>query len=82
MAGTDETPRGSLAAEVAALHRFGLTPAQAIAAATTVPRAFLGLPGLEAGAPADLVTFDADPREDLEALLTPAAVLVRGARAA
>lgn len=75
MAGTDEEPHGSLAEEVAALARFGLEPAQAIAAATTAPRACLGLPGLEDGAPADLVTFDADPREDLAVLARPAAIV-------
>jgi imidazolonepropionase-like amidohydrolase len=75
MAGTDEEPHGSVAAEVAALARFGLSPAGAIAAATTVPRAYLGLPGLSDGAPAELVTFDADPREDLDVLRRPAAIV-------
>ncbi len=49
-------------------------------AATTGARSYLGLPSLEAGAPADLVTYDADPRNDPEVLATPAAVVARGRR--
>ena len=45
----------------------GLTPAQALAAATTVPRRALGLPGH----PADLVTYDAGPALDVR-LAAPA----------
>jgi hypothetical protein len=44
-----------------------LTPVQAL---TATPRRVLGLPGH----PADLVTYDADPREDLGALASPVAV--------
>ena len=62
LAGTDEAPHGSVAAEVAAMVRYGAPPAAALAAATTGARRYLGLPGLEPGAPADLVTFDRDPR--------------------
>ena len=80
LAGTDEEPHGSVAAEVAALVRFGVPPAAAIAAATTGARRFLGLPGLEAGAPADLVTFDRDPASDIAALGAPVAVVAEGRR--
>jgi imidazolonepropionase-like amidohydrolase len=78
LAGTDEEPHGSLAAEVAALVRYGAPVRDAIAAASTGARRFLGLPGLEEGAPADLVTFDRDPRVDLGALAEPAAVVAGG----
>lgn len=78
LAGTDEEPHGSVADEVAALVRYGAPPPAAIAAATTGARRFLGLPGLEPGAPADLVTFDRDPRDDATALAAPAAVLCGG----
>ena len=81
LAGTDEEPHGSVAAEVAALVRYGVPAATAIAAASTGARAFLGLPGLEDGAPADLVVFDRDPREDVAALAAPVAVLTAGAPA-
>jgi imidazolonepropionase-like amidohydrolase len=42
----------------------------------------LGLPGLEPGAPADLVTYAADPRGDLAELSRPAAILHGGLRLA
>ena len=80
LAGTDEEPHGSLAGEVAALVRFGVPPAAALAAATTGARRFLGLPGLEEGAPADLVTFAGDPRADPGVLAAPVAVLAGGRR--
>jgi imidazolonepropionase-like amidohydrolase len=81
LAGTDEEPHGSVAAEVGALVRYGVPVPAAITAATTGARAFLGLPALEDGAPADLVVFDRDPREDVAALATPVAVLTAGAPA-
>jgi imidazolonepropionase-like amidohydrolase len=78
LAGTDEEPHGSVAAEVAAMVRYGAPVDAALAAATTGARRYLGLPGLEPGAPADLVTFDRDPRDDVGALAAPAAVLCGG----
>ncbi|WP_053226074.1 amidohydrolase family protein [Solirubrobacter soli] len=72
LAGSDERPAGETWREVAQLVATGgLTPLQALAAATVVPRRALGLPGH----PGDLVTYDADPREDLSVLARPAAVL-------
>src|SRR4051812_43822205 len=64
--------------EVAALGRLGVRGAAAIAGATGGARRFLGLPGLESGAPADLVTFDRDPAGDIAALGTPVAVVAEG----
>jgi imidazolonepropionase-like amidohydrolase len=78
LAGTDEEPHGSVAAEVAALVRYGVPPAAAIASASTDARRYFGLPGLEDGAPADVVTFFRDPRDDVRALAEPAAVLIDG----
>ena len=80
LAGTDEEPHGSVAAEVAALVRFGVPAAAAIAAATTGARRFLGFPGLDPGAAADLVTFDRDPAGDIAALGAPVAVVADGRR--
>jgi imidazolonepropionase-like amidohydrolase len=80
LAGTDVTPHGSVAREVARLADFGLEPAAALAAASTSARAFLGRPSLDEGAPADLVTYDADPRDDPEVLLHPAAIVAAGRR--
>ena len=58
--------------------RYGAPPGAALAAATTGARRYLGLPGLAPGAPADLVTFDRDPRADVAALREPAAVVCGG----
>jgi imidazolonepropionase-like amidohydrolase len=78
LAGTDELPSGRLADEVTLLHEFGLTPAQAIEVASHGARDFLRMPA----GPADLVTFDKDPRQDLAALACPQAVLFGGRRVA
>jgi imidazolonepropionase-like amidohydrolase len=78
LAGTDIA--GTVVDEVRALIDFGLSPVEALRAATTVARAFLGLPALEDGADADVVTFVVDPREDPEALANPTAILLRGVR--
>ena len=78
LAGTDEEPHGSVADEVAAMVRYGVPAEAAIAAASTGARRYLGLPGLEDGAPADLVMFDRDPRADVTALREPAAVVAGG----
>jgi imidazolonepropionase-like amidohydrolase len=80
LTGTDEREHGSAADEAAALVRYGVPERVAVAAATTGARAYFGLPGLERGAPADLVTFDRDPREDIAALGEPAAVVAGGQR--
>ena len=73
LAGSDVV--GTIAEEIALLARHGLTAGQAIAAAGSVARAFLGIH--PAG---DIVTYDEDPREDPGALARPAAVVVRGVR--
>ena len=73
LAGTDVV--GTIAQEIALLSEHGLSPAQAIAAAGSAARDFLGLhPG------GDIVTYDADPRDDPAVLARPAAVVVRGVR--
>jgi imidazolonepropionase-like amidohydrolase len=52
----------------------------ALAAASTAARRYLGRPGLETGAPADLVCYPADRRNDPEVLRHPSAILVAGQR--
>jgi cytosine/adenosine deaminase-related metal-dependent hydrolase len=64
--------------EIAALHRYGLDAETAIASATSTARSYLGLRDLEEGAPADVVLYDADPRDDPEVLERPALVMVGG----
>lgn len=78
LTGTDWGPGIPVAHEVQALHRLGLSPKQALEAATTSARSFLGFPGLELGASADLLVFEQDPREDLDRLMKPLAILVEG----
>ena len=41
-------------------------------------RAYLGLPGLDEGAPADLVVYETDPRVDLSAMMSPRRIVLRG----
>jgi hypothetical protein len=69
LTGTDEEPHGSVAREVAALIRYGLTPRHAVAAATSDAHAFFGSGGL------GRVTFQRDPVADPSVLARPAAVL-------
>jgi imidazolonepropionase-like amidohydrolase len=73
LAGTDIV--GTIAQEIALLAGHGLTVTQAIAAAGSRARDFLGIH--PAG---DIVTYDTDPREDPGVLGRPAAVVVRGLR--
>jgi imidazolonepropionase-like amidohydrolase len=62
------------------LTELGLSPQTALAAAGTAARSFLGVDGLVPGRPADLVTYDHDPRADPETLARPAAVVSGGRR--
>jgi imidazolonepropionase-like amidohydrolase len=78
LAGTDSVPHGGIAAEVRALATAGVRPHDALAAASWSAREYLGLCGLEPGAPADAVVYDRDPREDLGQLADPVAVVLRG----
>ena len=78
LAGTDSRPCGRIAREVRALTDAGVPPHQAIGAASWAARSYLGLGGLAAGAPADAVIYDEDPRRDLGQLEAPRAVVLRG----
>jgi imidazolonepropionase-like amidohydrolase len=80
-AGTDaggSLGHGLIADEVRALHEAGLPAEAALAAASWSARAWLGLPCIEEGAPADVVVYDADPRADLDVLAGPGLTLLRG----
>jgi imidazolonepropionase-like amidohydrolase len=78
LVGTDELPHGSFVREMEVMVRLGLTPTEAVAAATTTARRFLGLSVIELGAPADVVTYHHDPRLDLATIARPAAVIAAG----
>jgi imidazolonepropionase-like amidohydrolase len=73
LAGTDVV--GTIADEVALLAAHGLSVKQAVAAAGSAARDFLGL-----HPEGDLVTYDSNPLDDPDALKRPAAVVVRGVR--
>lgn len=69
---------GRIADEIMALHQAGIPAAEALAAGSWSARAWLGLPGIEEGAPADLAVFPRDPRTDLTVLRDPALLVLRG----
>jgi len=71
---------GNLAGEVVAMAGLGMPAEYALGAASWRARDWLGWnPTLDEGAPADLVVYDRDPRDDLTVLHTPARVVLRGA---
>jgi imidazolonepropionase-like amidohydrolase len=79
--GTDaggSLPHGLVAEEAVELTKSGLTPSEALYAAAWGARAWLGRPGLEEGADADLVVYDTDPREEIGALGHPSRIVLRG----
>ena len=80
-AGTDagsNIPHGLIAREVLALAAAGIPAEDALGAASWRARSWLGRPGVDEGAPADVVVYDRDPRTDLDVLLEPRHVLLRG----
>jgi imidazolonepropionase-like amidohydrolase len=82
--GIDKTrPGTSLHDELDELVASGLTPLDALRAATTWPAEFLERVGeigtVSPGARADLVLVDGDPRDDVGVLRHPRAVMLRGA---
>ena len=87
MAGTDTTapfvfPGSSLHEELALLVRAGLTPMQALQAATRLPAEFLGKlqtqGTIEQGKVADLLLLDANPLDDIQNTQKIRAVILRG----
>ena len=68
--------------ELAWLVKAGMTPAQALAAATTTPAALLGmehrLGTIEPGAFADIVAVDGDPLADVDVLISHVRWVMKG----
>ncbi len=83
LVGTDaggNIAHGRLADEAAEMVRAGIPARDVVAAASWRTRAWLGVPGIAEGAPADVVVHGADPRADIGALRVPTAVVLRGRR--
>ncbi|MFI9271753.1 amidohydrolase family protein [Kitasatospora sp. NPDC052896] len=79
--GTDaggSLPHGLVAEEVAELVKAGLSPNEALSAASWGARRWLGRDGLTEGAAADLVVYAEDPRADVRVLADPKLVVLRG----
>lgn len=79
--GTDaggSLPHGLVAREMAELVQAGLTQVEALDAGTWAARSWLGRPGLEEGADADLVVYAADPRTDIGVVADPLGIVLRG----
>ncbi|WP_405994181.1 amidohydrolase family protein [Streptomyces sp. NBC_00986] len=69
---------GLVAAEVAELVTAGIPAVEALSATAWGARGWLGRPGLEEGAPADFVVYEADPRADVRVLASPRRVVLNG----
>ena len=79
--GTDaggSLPHGLVAQEALRLRAAGLSALEVLDATAWRARSWLGYPGLEEGASADLVVYAADPRQDLAVLGSPQAIILRG----
>jgi imidazolonepropionase-like amidohydrolase len=80
-AGTPFNPHGNTTHEIVRMVEWGLSPLRAMRAATSSASALLRLPEIghvRAGAAADLVLYDSNPVEQIEAVLKPALVLKAG----
>jgi imidazolonepropionase-like amidohydrolase len=80
-AGTDAgggIRHGRIVDEIVALHRVGMSPERAIAAASWSARSWLGWSGVGEGAAADLLVLSGDPRQNLDTLRHPKRIVLRG----
>ena len=80
LAGTDAgiVAHGLVGVEVRLLKEAGIPTEIALGAGSWRAREFLELPGIEEGAPADLVAYERNPIEDLEILTTPSLIVLDG----
>jgi imidazolonepropionase-like amidohydrolase len=80
-AGTDAgsmVAHGRIADEVEALKGIGMSASDALGAACWDARRWLGRPGLDHGASADLLCYNDDPRQGPAVLNRPDLVILRG----
>jgi imidazolonepropionase-like amidohydrolase len=80
LAGTDAgaVPHGKIREEISLLLEAGVPADVVLGAASWTARSFLGLPGIEEGAPADLVAYRDDPRTEVRALGSPVLRMLDG----
>src|SRR5262249_22620163 len=78
LAGTDWFPEVTVITEIRELCALGIDAASAVGAGMWDARRWLGEPGIEPGAPADLVLYPSDPRLDPATLDAPALTLIGG----
>ncbi|MGC5626723.1 amidohydrolase family protein [Georgenia sp. Z1344] len=71
---------GTLPDELVACAELGIPHERVLAAATWEARRYLGVPGIEDGASADLVVYADDPRTDVGVTRRPTAIVLRGTR--
>jgi len=69
---------GRLVDEIEALHGAGMSREDALASASWAARDWLGHPGIAEGAPADLLVYASDPRDDLGVLRHPEHIVLGG----
>jgi imidazolonepropionase-like amidohydrolase len=70
---------GLAAREMLLLHESaGMSALDALAAGSWRARVWLGLPGLVEGGAADLVVYEADPRQHLATVLSPQRIVLKG----
>ncbi len=80
-AGTDAgsmVAHGRISEEIEALKAIGMSSTEALGAACWDARRWLGSPGLEHGASADLLCYSQDPRLGPDVLTRPDLVILRG----
>lgn len=80
-AGTPFNPHGNTTEELVSMVEWGMTPLRAMRAATSDAAELLRLPDvgvIRAGAAADLVLYEADPIESIDAVRKPSAVWKAG----
>jgi len=80
-AGTPFNPHGGAPQELVRMVEWGMTPLQAMRAATAIGAELLRLPfvgTVDVGKEADLVLYDGNPTESIEQVLTPRLVLRGG----
>ena len=80
-AGTPFNPHGNTPVEIVRMVEWGLTPLKAMRAATSGAAELLRMPEvglLQTGKAADLVVYDENPIERIEAVLQPSMVMAAG----